>query len=301
MRCRITLRQSDLRSIRPTATVKKVYPMSSPPTISPQELHSLLLGEGELALLDLREQGAFGESHILYAACLPLSRLELRVGRLVPRRSVPVVLCDGGEGLAERGAAQARGPRLPGRAGARGRDAGLGGSRLHRLLRHQRAEQGVRRVHRARVRHPLGLRRGAEGDDGRGGADRRPRQPADGRVPGDEHPGRGVLPRGGARPPGGRRRPGPRNAGGRQLRGPHPEHHRRPVPHQRGGPEPGDRPSQRHDGLAPRGIRARARPGRSSAPPRGSLARGLGAGGGAARRPLRGRVRGCRDPCRLAA
>ena len=80
--------------------------MSSPSTISPQELHALLLGEPELALLDLREQGAFGESHILYASCLPLSRLELRIGRLVPRRSVPVVLCDGGEGLAERGAAK---------------------------------------------------------------------------------------------------------------------------------------------------------------------------------------------------
>ena len=72
--------------------------------VTPRELHELLLGEGELALLDLREQGAFGESHILHASCLPLSRLELRVGRLVPRRSAPVVLCDAGEGLAERGA-----------------------------------------------------------------------------------------------------------------------------------------------------------------------------------------------------
>ena len=78
--------------------------MSSTPTISPKELHALLLGDDELALLDLREQGTFGEGHILYAACLPLSRLELRVGRLVPRRSVPIVLCDGGERLAERGA-----------------------------------------------------------------------------------------------------------------------------------------------------------------------------------------------------
>ena len=74
------------------------------PTISPEELRARLLGEGEIALLDLREQGAFGEGHLLYASCLPLSRLELRVGRLVPRRSAPVVLCDEGEGLAERGA-----------------------------------------------------------------------------------------------------------------------------------------------------------------------------------------------------
>ncbi len=80
--------------------------MSRPATIAPEELHARLLGEDELALLDLREQGAFGERHLLYASCLPLSRLELRVGRLVPRRSVSVVLCDGGEGLAERGAAR---------------------------------------------------------------------------------------------------------------------------------------------------------------------------------------------------
>ena len=76
------------------------------PEISPRELHALLLGEDELALLDLREQGDFGERHILYASCLPLSRLELRVDRLVPRRNAAVVLCDGGEGLAERGAAR---------------------------------------------------------------------------------------------------------------------------------------------------------------------------------------------------
>ena len=72
--------------------------------ISPRELHALLLADDELALLDLREQGAFGESHILYASCLPSSLLELRAARLVPRRSVPVIVCDAGEGLAERGA-----------------------------------------------------------------------------------------------------------------------------------------------------------------------------------------------------
>ncbi len=78
--------------------------MSGIPTMAPEELRARLLGAEEVALLDLREQGAFGERHVFYASCLPLSRLELRVGRLVPRRSTPVVLCDGGEGLAERGA-----------------------------------------------------------------------------------------------------------------------------------------------------------------------------------------------------
>ena len=72
--------------------------------ITPAALHAALREGRELALLDLREQGVFGRSHILLATNLPLSRLELRVRDLVPRRATPVVLCDGGEGLAERAA-----------------------------------------------------------------------------------------------------------------------------------------------------------------------------------------------------
>lgn len=77
-------------------------------TIAPAELHALILqGEGELALLDLREQGAFGTGHLLYASCLPLSHLELRARHLVPRTATPVVLCDdtgSAGGRAHRGA-----------------------------------------------------------------------------------------------------------------------------------------------------------------------------------------------------
>ena len=40
------------------------------------------------------------------ASCLPLSRLELIAPGLLPRRSVPIVVCDAGEGLAERAAAR---------------------------------------------------------------------------------------------------------------------------------------------------------------------------------------------------
>ena len=64
-------------------------------------------GDGELALLDLRERGAHhGRGHPLLASSLPLSRLELDIERMVPRRSAPVVvLDDGGEDdRAERGA-----------------------------------------------------------------------------------------------------------------------------------------------------------------------------------------------------
>ena len=42
----------------------------------------------------------------LLAACVPLSGLELLVDEMVPRRSVRVVWCDDGEGLAKRAASR---------------------------------------------------------------------------------------------------------------------------------------------------------------------------------------------------
>jgi len=71
--------------------------------MDPTALHQALSGEDEIALIDVREEGHFGSGHILVAANAPLSRLELDIGDRIPRRSAPVVLCDGGgEGLAER-------------------------------------------------------------------------------------------------------------------------------------------------------------------------------------------------------
>jgi len=68
-----------------------------------------MLGDGqELALLDVREEGVFAKSHLLTAACLPLSQLELGLERLVPRRDTRIVLCDDDESLAERAAAAMR-------------------------------------------------------------------------------------------------------------------------------------------------------------------------------------------------
>ena len=55
-------------------------------TISPLDLKQWLLDEQELALIDVREQGTFSESHLLFAVCVPLSRLELLIGDLVPRK-----------------------------------------------------------------------------------------------------------------------------------------------------------------------------------------------------------------------
>jgi rhodanese-related sulfurtransferase len=74
--------------------------------IDPQTLKAALHDGGELALLDAREELPFGRRHLLMASCVPLSRLELLVDDLVPRRGARVIWCDDGEGLAARAAAR---------------------------------------------------------------------------------------------------------------------------------------------------------------------------------------------------
>jgi rhodanese-related sulfurtransferase len=64
-----------------------------------------MLGDGqELALIDIREELTFSQNHLLWARNVPLSRLELRFARLVPRKMTRIVLCDDNDGLAARAA-----------------------------------------------------------------------------------------------------------------------------------------------------------------------------------------------------
>ena len=63
-------------------------------TVGARELKQMLHDGGELALLDVREAGEFGESHLLFATPVPYSTLELDAVRLVPRRPTRIVLCD---------------------------------------------------------------------------------------------------------------------------------------------------------------------------------------------------------------
>jgi len=75
--------------------------------MTPAALRERLLGTAEFALLDVREQGVHYKGHPFFACSLPLSKLELMAGDLVPRKSAPLVLLDGGgEGLAERAGAK---------------------------------------------------------------------------------------------------------------------------------------------------------------------------------------------------
>jgi rhodanese-related sulfurtransferase len=73
--------------------------------VSAEKLRAMLLDRAELALIDVREERTFSENHLLFARSVPLSRLELRMARLVPRRATRIVLLDDADGLAERAAA----------------------------------------------------------------------------------------------------------------------------------------------------------------------------------------------------
>ncbi|WP_288900336.1 rhodanese-like domain-containing protein [uncultured Sneathiella sp.] len=72
--------------------------------ITADELKVRLTARDEIALLDVREAGEFGEGHMLFASNCPYSRLELDITKLVPNRHAFCVLCDGNDGVADRAA-----------------------------------------------------------------------------------------------------------------------------------------------------------------------------------------------------
>jgi rhodanese-related sulfurtransferase len=61
----------------------------------------------ELALIDVREHGQFGEAHLFLAVPLAYSRFETGLPALVPNPAVRLVLCDAGDGIAARAAVRA--------------------------------------------------------------------------------------------------------------------------------------------------------------------------------------------------
>lgn len=73
------------------------------PSIAANTLQQWLHDGAELALIDVREAGQFGEGHLFFAAPVPYSRLELDVGRLIPRAGTRIVVHDDGtDSLARR-------------------------------------------------------------------------------------------------------------------------------------------------------------------------------------------------------
>ena len=107
------------------------------------------LGDGgEVAFIDVREDGQHAEGHPLLAISLPYSRLELAIGRLVPRRSCRVVLVDDGDGVADKAARRLVGL---GYGAVHVLEGGIAawGTQYPLVPEQQRAEQGVRRDRRA--------------------------------------------------------------------------------------------------------------------------------------------------------
>jgi rhodanese-related sulfurtransferase len=81
-------------------------PDTTVPLLSPRQVKAAIRDGQELALLDLREERAFSDQgHLLFAAPAPLSRLELVIDALVPRRGARIVLADGDGSLVGLGAA----------------------------------------------------------------------------------------------------------------------------------------------------------------------------------------------------
>ncbi|WP_144149204.1 rhodanese-related sulfurtransferase [Paraburkholderia sp. BCC1884] len=80
--------------------------MKSYPVRSDEDVRAALLAKREIALLDVREEDPHAQCHPLFAANFPLSKIELEAYTRLPRRDVPIVLLDAGEGFAQRAAAR---------------------------------------------------------------------------------------------------------------------------------------------------------------------------------------------------
>ncbi|HEX8883890.1 MAG TPA: rhodanese-like domain-containing protein, partial [Noviherbaspirillum sp.] len=68
------------------------------PILTPAAVRQRLLDRTELALIDVREEDPFAQSHPLWAANFPLSKLELEAWRRIPRRDTLIVLYGEHEG-----------------------------------------------------------------------------------------------------------------------------------------------------------------------------------------------------------
>ena len=69
------------------------------PTVTLFEIRCMLLLREEIALLDLRREAAFATGHPLFAANMAAGRIELEAAARLPRKNVPIVLYDAGEGF----------------------------------------------------------------------------------------------------------------------------------------------------------------------------------------------------------
>ena len=78
------------------------------PTKNYSFVRNKLLKQEEIALLDVREEDPHAREHPLFAANLPVSRIEVDAYGKLPKKNIPVVTLDDGEGYAELAAQRLR-------------------------------------------------------------------------------------------------------------------------------------------------------------------------------------------------
>lgn len=74
--------------------------------LSPKAIRQQLASGEEVAFIDIRETGEYGNGHALLAVNLPWSELEVRVGQLIPRSNTPIIVQDAIDDGRARAAAQ---------------------------------------------------------------------------------------------------------------------------------------------------------------------------------------------------
>ena len=71
-------------------------------SISPKDLKPMLTAKAEIAFIDVREHGQYGEGHPFFSVNVSYSRIEVEAPLLVPRKDVTVVVMDDGDGVSKR-------------------------------------------------------------------------------------------------------------------------------------------------------------------------------------------------------
>ncbi len=69
------------------------------PSVTPRQICTALLLRDEIALLDVRHEAVFATGHPLFAANMAADRIALEAEARLPRKDVPIVIHDDGEGL----------------------------------------------------------------------------------------------------------------------------------------------------------------------------------------------------------
>jgi rhodanese-related sulfurtransferase len=76
----------------------------TPPPFTPSQIRRALLLREEIALLDVRREAAYATGHPLFAANMAADRIDLEAEIRLPRKDVPIVVYDTGDGLVSRAA-----------------------------------------------------------------------------------------------------------------------------------------------------------------------------------------------------